>query len=163
SKIESPSRTTWLTTWTPGCFVEILLRGGKEHQVMGEHPQEDFLLLTGPLAGSQGRAEQALLPGEAALDLPPLPIHPPLPPPHPPPRCAPGAARPPAPLLRWGGVCGLGRAPPAVAAVEREHLRANAQLLPAVGVVVLGVVGHVPKQRVQRAAGGRRPRRRLEL
>src|SRR5262249_17887447 len=57
----------WSTVATDGagrpflsrsCSVETLRRRCKEHKVVSEHAQEDFLLLAGPLAGTQGRAEQ---------------------------------------------------------------------------------------------------------
>src|SRR4051794_27475459 len=59
--------------WWASCSVEILC-GGQEHEVMGQHPHQDLLLLVHPLAGPQRRAQQPLGPREPAPDLPPLAV-----------------------------------------------------------------------------------------
>jgi prepilin-type processing-associated H-X9-DG protein len=46
----------YTTSETIICFVEKL-GGGQEHQVMRQHPQQDLLLLIGPLPGPQRRTQ----------------------------------------------------------------------------------------------------------
>lgn len=94
------------------------------------------------------------MPGEPALRLPPLAVHPPVP-------------RPPRflaePLDHLPRVLGLRPLPPGVAAVQREHRGPDAEAIPTEGVVVPGVVAGVPEQGVDRAPGVGRPDGRLVL
>src|SRR4029434_10161383 len=93
-----------------GCSVEIL-RGGQEHEVMGQDPQQDLLLLVDPLAGPQRRAQEPLAPREAALDLPSLAVD----------RAALRAPRLAAePLDHLATIPRLRPLPPGVAPVQRE-------------------------------------------
>src|SRR5262245_45819087 len=105
---------------------------------MGQHTQEDFLLLVRPLPRSQRRAEPTLAPREHALRLPKVAVQ------------TARAALPAAPevALHLPAITGLGPTPTAVAAVQGEQGRADALLLPAPLVLVLSVVAAVPPQRV---------------
>jgi hypothetical protein len=121
---------------------------------MGQHPHQDLLLLVDPRAGAQRRAQQPLLPREAALHLPPLAVDAAVL------RPTRFATEPPhhlPPIRR------LRPLPARVPPVQGEDRRADPQPLTGQGVVVLGVEGGVAQERVQRAAAAGGPHCRPEL
>src|SRR5205807_1737762 len=101
-----------------------------EHQVMGEHTEAALALAGRIRLAPQRRTQQPLMPREGALRLPALPVHPLVPAVL---RLLPEASDHPPPVAR------LGPLPPPVAPVQRDHGRADAQLLPAVAVALLAV------------------------
>jgi hypothetical protein len=120
---------------------------------MGQHPDQDLLLLVNPLAGTQRRAQEPLVPREPAL--------------HPPTRSVDAtvlgpawrAAEPPRPLPP---IPRRGPLPPRVRPVPGDDRRADPQPLTRQRGVVLGVEGAVAQERVQRAAAAGGPHRRPE-
>jgi hypothetical protein len=129
------------------CSVEILLNG-QEHQVVCQDAEQDFLFLVGPRPGAQCVAEQSLVPGEPALDLPPLAVHPLV-------TAVPRLLAEPPDHLR--AVLGLGLLAAVTAAAQRDHRRAHAQVLTRPGVVSLGVVARVGQEGVGHAPSNRGP------
>lgn len=90
---------------------------------MGQHPELTLDLLGRAGPGSEERAEQSLVPGDGTLDLPPLVVD------------RPGEGPPQRPPVQGP------RPPPAgVPRVEPEDGLRDAEVVPAQGVVVLGVV-----------------------
>ena len=97
---------------------------------MGKHTQVALPLTRGVGLAPQGRAEQTLVPREDALRLPTLPIDPSIP-----------------TLLRslaeslhhLPPVTSLRPLPPLVPPVQRDHRRADTQVLPAIAVALLAV------------------------
>jgi len=138
---------------------------------MGEHAQVTLALARRIRLAPQGRAEQPLVPREGALRLPALPVDAPV---------------PAAPWLlaeapdHLAAVARLGPLAPAVAPVQRDHRRADAQILPAKAVALLtvecrvaehpvvtdrqGSLGH-DRAELRRVVGGAEadPRRREEV
>ena len=112
---------------------------------MDEHAQEALAGLRLVAARPHGRAQKAFVPAECALDLPPLPVDVPLEP-----TCH---LRPVTPRRRCIGA----------SVVDGNHGRANPQLLPAQGVVVLGIVAGIGQQAVEADVPGRLPHRIGEL
>jgi len=121
---------------------------------MRQDAEQDLLLLVRPRAGAEGVAEPALVPGEPALDLPPLTVYPLV--------CALGRLllEPPDHLRP---VLGLGLLATVAATAQRDHRRAHAQNITRPGVVVFGVVAGVGQQRVRYAPGDGSPNRGSEL
>jgi len=106
---------------------------------VGEHA-EVALAFPGWLGlAPQGRAEQPLVPGEGALRLPALAVHP----------LVPAAARLLAEALdHLPPVARLGPLAAPVAAVQRDDRRAGAEVLPGQAVVLLAVEGGVAQHAV---------------
>jgi hypothetical protein len=109
---------------------------------MGQHAQEDLLLLDRPLARTQRRAETPLAPREHALGLPALAIE------------APSATLPPPPevTLHLPAVARLRPTPTGVAAVQGEQSQPDVLFLATPLVLMLPVIAAVPQQGVQRTA-----------
>lgn len=112
---------------------------------MGQHPEAALPLprLVGPPA--ERTAEPALVPAEGRFGLPPLAEHPPVPRPLRPGREAPDHL----------GAVPLRRLPVVPARVDRDHRRADAQVLPGEPVVALGVEGGVGQHPVPTDGEGR--------
>jgi len=120
---------------------------------MGDHPQQDLVLLVDPLGGSQGRPEPPLGATEPALHLPPLAVDP----------LRPRAPRfPPEPPHHLTPVLGLGPLP-APAPVQRDDRGPDAQLLAGRGVVLFRVVRRVAQQGIDRHGPDRVPGRRDQV
>src|SRR6516162_7768044 len=97
---------------------------------MGKYTQVALTLTRGIGLAPQGRAPQTLVLREAALHLPALPVHP----------SATAALRPFAKAPHHlPPVAALRPLPPLVAAVQGDHRRADAQVLPAVTLALLAV------------------------
>ena len=138
---------------------------------MSKHPQVTFALTRCIGLAPQGRAEQTLVPREGTLRLPTLPVHPPVP-------AAPWLLA--EPLHHLPTVAALGPLPPPLPPVQRDHRRADAQILPAKAVALLtvecrvaehpvvtdrqGSLGH-DRAELRRVVGGAEadPRRREEV
>jgi hypothetical protein len=112
---------------------------------VGEDAKQAFLGLGLGRAGAQGRPEQALVAADGALDLPPLPVDAPEEPP--------GHLR----------AIAASRLAPGAAVVQGDERQADAELLAAEPVVVLGVVGGVGQEPVEMDALGRLPHGRGEV
>src|SRR5579872_198211 len=113
---------------------------------MGKNTQVAFTLprCVGP--APQGRAQQTLVTRERALRLPTLTVDTPIP----------AALRPLAePPDHLPPVASLRPLPPLTPAVQRDHRRADAQLLPAVAVALLAVERRVAQHPVVRDRQGR--------
>jgi hypothetical protein len=99
-----------------------------------QNAEQDFLLLVGPHSGAQCVAEQAFVPGEPALDLPPLTVYPLV-------TAVPRLLAEPPDHLR--PVLGLGTLAAVTATAQRDHRRTHAQNIASPGVVILGIVACV--------------------
>src|SRR5579872_2423980 len=97
---------------------------------MGKYTQIAFARTRGIGLTPQGRAQQTLVPREDTFRLPTLTVHPPIP----------AVLRPLAKSPHHlPTVAGLRPPPPLVPAVQGDHRRADAQLLPAEAVALLAV------------------------
>ena len=121
---------------------------------MRQHPQEDLFLLAGPPAGAQPDPSSRFCREKPLSICQRWPYTPPVTAPPRPPAEA---------FLHLAAVFRLGLTPAGVAAVQGEHRGADPQPLPAVGVIMFGVVAAVAQQRVQRAAPARGAGRGLKL
>src|SRR5829696_5702386 len=103
---------------------------GEEHEVVSQDPELALPFAGGVRTTSERTPQPTLVPGESGLGLPPLAVHPPVPAP-------PGLLA--EPLHHLASIPGLRPLAALPAAVERDDRGPDAEVLPGVPVVLLGV------------------------